>query len=122
VLRPGGRFILADTVAPEDAAADTFLNTLELLRDPSHVRDYRGSEWLRLLRSAGFEAEMVYRMVLALDGADWAARQRTPAEKVAVIRRLLAEAPAAIRAAFEIRDEPWGFSQPIAVIRAVKPA
>jgi hypothetical protein len=41
---------------------------------------------------------------------------------VAVIRRLLAEAPAAIRAAFEIRDEPWGFSQPIAVIRAVKPA
>lgn len=122
VLRPGGRFILADTVAPEDAAADTFLNTLELLRDPSHVRDYRGSEWLRLLRSAGFEAEMVYRMVLALDGADWAARQRTPAEKVAVIRRLLAEAPPAIRAAFEIRDEPWGFSQPIAVIRAVKPA
>lgn len=120
VLRPGGRFVVADTVAPEDAAADTFLNAIELLRDPSHVRDYRGSEWLRMLRGAGFEAEMVYRMVLALDGADWVARQRTPPEKVALIRRLLAEAAAAIRAAFEIRDEPWGFSQPIAVFRAVR--
>lgn len=120
VLRPGGRFVLADTVAPEDAKADTFLNTIEFLRDPSHVRDYRGSEWLRMLRAAGFEAEMVYRMVLALDGADWAARQRTPPEKVAMIRQLFAEAPPALRAAFELREAPWGFSQPIAVIRAVR--
>lgn len=120
VLRPGGRFVVADTVAPEDAAADTFLNTIEFLRDPSHVRDYRGSEWLRMLRAAGFEAEMVYRMVLALDGADWVARQRTPAAKVAIIRQLLTEASPALRAAFEIRDEPWGFAQPIAVIRAVR--
>lgn len=122
VLRPGGRFVIADTIAPEDAAADTFLNTIEFLRDPSHVRDCRGSEWLRLLRAAGFEAQMVFRMVLALDGADWVARQRTPAEKVGVIRRLLDEAPPAIRAQFEIRDDPWGFSQPIAVIRAVRAA
>ncbi len=120
VLRPGGRFVLSDTVAPEDARADTFLNTIEFLRDPSHVRDYRGSEWLRLLRAAGFEAEMVHRMVLVLDGADWAARQRTPPEKVAIIRQLFAEAGPALRAAFELRDEPWGFAQPIAVIRAVR--
>ncbi len=122
VLRPGGRFILADTIAPEDAAADTFLNAIELLRDPSHVRDYRGSEWLRMLRTAGFEAEMVYRMILALDGAEWVARQRTPTEHVAVIRGLLRRASPALRAQFEIRDEPWGFAQPIAVIRAVRPA
>lgn len=122
VLRPGGRFILADTIAPEDAAADTFLNTIEFLRDPSHVRDYRGSEWLRMLRGAGFEAEMVYRMVLALDGAEWVARQRTPAEHVSVIRGLLRRAAPTLRAQFEIRDEPWGFAQPIAVIRAVRPA
>lgn len=121
VLRPGGRLVIADTVAPEDPLGDTFLNTLEYLRDPSHVRDYRGSEWLRLLARAGFDAAIIHRFPLSLDGADWVARQRTPAHRVAVIRELLDSAPPALRSAFEIRQDPWGFAQPIAVIRAMRP-
>ena len=40
VLRESGRFILVDTVAPEDHAGETFLNAFEILRDISHVRDH----------------------------------------------------------------------------------
>jgi SAM-dependent methyltransferase len=122
VLRPGGVLIVSDTVAPEDPALDTFLNCVELLRDPSHVRDYRGSEWMRMLRAAGFEPEMLHRFPLPLDGADWVKRQNCPQEKTAVIRSLLAEAAPVAAAAFDVRDDPWGFSIPIAVIRAHKPA
>lgn len=120
VLRPGGVLIVADTVAPEDPALDTFLNCIEFLRDPSHVRDYRGSEWMRMLRAAGFEPEMLDRFALPLDGADWVKRQQCPPERVAIIRELLAGATGAVAAAFERRDDPWGFSIPIAVMRARK--
>jgi ubiquinone/menaquinone biosynthesis C-methylase UbiE len=122
VLRPGGVLIVADTVAPEDPALDTFLNCIEFLRDPSHVRDYRGSEWMRMLRAAGFEPEMLERFPLTLDGADWVKRQQCPPEKVAMLRQLMAEATGTIAAAFELRNDPWGFSIPIAVMRAQKPA
>ena len=43
VLKPGGKFLVVDSVAPEDHAGDTFLNTFEILRDASHVRDHRVS-------------------------------------------------------------------------------
>ena len=54
VLKPGGRFLLIDTVTPADAGLDTFLNCVELLRDASHVRDNRASEWVRMLETRGF--------------------------------------------------------------------
>jgi len=120
VLKPEGRLIVSDTVAPEDAAADTFLNCIEVLRDPSHVRDYRGSEWMRMLQAAGFAAEMLARMPLALDGADWVKRQDTSPARVAAIRELLRDAHAQLRSAFEARDDPWGFTMPIGVMRATR--
>ncbi|HMO96988.1 MAG TPA: methyltransferase domain-containing protein [Tepidiformaceae bacterium] len=120
VLRPGGTLLVVDTVSPEDPASDTFLNCIEYLRDPSHARNYKGSEWLRMLAAAGFEPAMLERFPLALDGADWAKRQQCPPEKVAVLRQLFREATSATRAAFDVRDEPWGFSIPIALMRGVK--
>ena len=53
VLCPGGTFLLADSVAPEAHGCDSFLNTLEVLRDPSHVRDHRVSQWEAMFSEAG---------------------------------------------------------------------
>jgi len=38
VLRPGGRLVIADVVASEDAGEAALQNAIENLRDPSHVR------------------------------------------------------------------------------------
>jgi ubiquinone/menaquinone biosynthesis C-methylase UbiE len=122
VLRPGGRFLLIDCIAPEDAALDTFFNCFELLRDSSHVRDWRGSEWLRMLAAAGFEAQMRERFAIPLDGDAWVKRMQTPAQKVAMIRTLFAEASPAHRRAFDLRDEPWGLSMPFGFFQALKTA
>jgi SAM-dependent methyltransferase len=119
VLRPGGRFLLLDTVAPEDASLDTFLNAIEFLRDYSHVRDWRASEWVRMFGTAGFEATVVDRIPLPIEGDDWVKRMRTPASKAAVLRELLREANPAQRAVFDIRDEPWGFTLDVVLIVAV---
>jgi len=123
VLKPGGLMLVSDTVAPEDPALDTFFNTVEFLRDSSHVRNYRGSEWMRMLSAAGFEPEMLERFPLTLDGADWVKRMQTPPSKVAMLRELLAGATENVKAAFEIEmDDPWHFTIPIGVMRARKPA
>ncbi len=120
VLKPGGQFLLIDTVSPEDPALDTFLNCFELLRDASHVRDWRASEWMRMLQAAGFEAEVVERFTIPLDGDDWTRRMRTPATKVAMIRELFADANPSQRAGFDLRETPWGVTLPAALFRAVK--
>lgn len=118
VLRPGGRLLLVDTVAPEDPALDTFSNAVELLRDISHVRNWRISEWIPMLRTAGFVAELLMEMALELDGDSWVQRMQTPSAHVAAIQTLFAAAPDAARAFFGLRlGECWGWRIPVALIR-----
>lgn len=123
VLRPGGQMLLIDSVAPEDAALDTFLNCFELLRDASHVRDWRPSEWLGMFQAAGFASgEVLEHFAIPLDGQDWVERMRTPPLKVETIRRLFADATPEQRDAFHIRTtDPWGFSVNIGMFRAARP-
>jgi hypothetical protein len=61
------------------------------------------------------------RLGVALDGAAWVERMRTPPAKVVMVRLLLAEATRAQRAALEIQDMPWGLSLPVSLIRGSKP-
>lgn len=121
VLVPGGRFLLVDTVAPETPALDTFVQVFEFLRDRSHVRNLRASEWIRLFDKHGFDAVVRHRAPIVLDGEDWVKRMQTPPEKVAMIRTLFAEATAAQKAAFDlVSEEPWGLSLPMAIVVAKK--
>ena len=53
VCVPGGRVLLIDTYASEDKAKAVEFNRLELLRDPSHVRNLALSELQGLFAAAG---------------------------------------------------------------------
>jgi len=53
VTRSGGLVGIIDSVVPDDPALDAFLNGVEKVRDPSHVRSYRLEEWNEVLASAG---------------------------------------------------------------------
>ncbi|MFZ4508060.1 MAG: class I SAM-dependent methyltransferase [Fimbriimonas sp.] len=53
VTRPGGTVLIVDTCSPEDDEADSALNDFERLRDRSHVRNYRPSEWGEMVEAAG---------------------------------------------------------------------
>jgi SAM-dependent methyltransferase len=103
VLKAGGVAIFADIVAPEQPVLDTFLQTFEMLRDPSHVRDYAVAEWVEFATQAGFVVTGLTRRRLPLGFDAWIARQRTPAVQVQAIRALFAAVPADVRAHFEIR-------------------
>ena len=103
VLAPGGLAVFIDVVAPEDALLDSWLQTIELLRDVSHVRNYRLSEWVDVLARAGFALDSLTPRRLPLPDFDaWAARTRASAERVAAIRQLQGIAPEAVRTHFAI--------------------
>src|SRR5947199_8272561 len=53
ILRPGGLFVLVDNYAPDDPALQRFINGVEALRDPSHVRNHTVAGWRDLIERAG---------------------------------------------------------------------
>lgn len=119
VLRPGGRLLLGDVVSPEDLTSDTFLNTVEILRDPSHVRDHTVAQWYTMLEAAGFTVTTAGVFPLRLEFASWTARMRTPEAAAAQIRALFAGAPASVQETLSL--EPDGaFTAPVAVLVGAK--
>src|SRR6202035_1262407 len=58
VLKPGGRVLFIDIAGVDHPLLDTHIQAIELLRDASHIRDYRADEWLALFAAAGFTARI----------------------------------------------------------------
>jgi SAM-dependent methyltransferase len=121
VLRPGGRLILSDIVSYDEFTLDTFLQAIELLRDPSHVRDHTPGQWLRMSSDAGLLAEVVFTWEVWLDFADWVARMATPALNVAMLKSLFDGAPQEVRATLQVETD-YSFTIQGALIRGCKAA
>jgi ubiquinone/menaquinone biosynthesis C-methylase UbiE len=118
VLRPGGRVCFIDVVGSADPLFDTHLQAVELLRDPSHVRNYSPQEWLTLFAAAGLPASVTHEWRLPLEFASWVARIGTPEPRIDAIRTLWAAAPAEVREHYAL--EPDGsFQLEVARIDAI---
>ncbi len=96
VMAPGGRLIVIDVIAPEVPLLDTALQVIEFLRDASHVRDYRVSEWAAMQQDAGFADPVVTAWKLPLEFQSWISRIATPPARVAALRTVLAEFPSEV--------------------------
>jgi SAM-dependent methyltransferase len=90
VLKPSGTALFMDAVSPGIGLLDTYLQAVELLRDPSHVRDYAIEEWRQALAAAGFVTGGVTMRRVRLEFAAWVERMHTPRMHVDAIRSLQA--------------------------------
>jgi len=121
VLRPGGRFLLSDSIAPEDDAQDSYLNAIELLRDPSHVRNHRVSQWCALFERCGFrDAHELNRFPCPLDFDVWTQRMNTPAAACDGLRAVFRAAPSEVRRKFALDADGRSWQLEIAVLRATR--
>jgi ubiquinone/menaquinone biosynthesis C-methylase UbiE len=103
VLRPGGRFVLDDNMAPEDAELADFMNRFEQWRDPSHVRAHSVGEWRAWIETAGMRVEHVDALERKrYDFPSWVERMRVPEDDRAALEQWLIAAPARCREFFEI--------------------
>lgn len=118
MLRSGGKALFADIIAPEETVCDTFLQTIEMLRDSSHVRDYRLSQWHAALHRAGFTPTKTTPRRLRLDFAEWLGRMQTPDVRSAAIRSLQTIASTEITTHFALEADGT-FTVDSATIQAV---
>lgn len=119
VLRPGGLLLVVDNVALEDDELDSFINTVEKLRDPSHFRAFRLSEWQGYVEAAGLGYTVAHQFITAVEREAWLTRMN-PAPSVADdVRRRLAGAPDRVKEAFAITAD--GFQLYKAIIVGRKP-
>lgn len=90
VLKPGGKFVLIDNVAPEDPELGRFMNTTEKLRDTSHARCLSKSEWQALFKENGLSELVALDRKKTFQFPSWAARTaESEAQKERVKQHLL---------------------------------
>ena len=116
VLRPAGRFVLSDNYAPDDSELDRWINALEQVRDPSHVRAHTIAQWRTLLEGVGFRVTAEERSTATLETEPWLARSRTPDAEAARARDMLRSASDEARRTFAVKDD--GFTLLKVVLRA----
>ncbi|WP_241574847.1 class I SAM-dependent methyltransferase [Rosenbergiella nectarea] len=104
VLKPGGKLIMMDIASPGAPLYDIWLQSIEVLRDPSHVRDYSPGEWLQMATESGLRIEQLITGQLRLDFQQWVSRMNTPAPTVATIRALQQAISSQVQDYFQLQD------------------
>ena len=94
---------------------DTFFQTIETIRDPSHVRNYSLEEWMHFAEYAGFKVETVAKQRLDLDFQSWTERMQTPEYAITTIRDLQSKASEQVQRYYQIKAD-GSFSSEVAYI------
>jgi len=105
VIVPGGRMVVIDVIAPETPLFDTSLQVIEFLRDASHVRNYRASEWTNMYRAAGLDEPTIAASKLSIAYESWIARIGTSSDRIAALESVLSELPSEVHEYFQISPD-----------------
>ncbi len=123
VLKSGGAFVVEDSVSPQSKRLDRFVNSLEKLRDPTHIRAYTVREWRRMLLAAGFRVARseIYRKTHKIE--DWMSNAGCSEELKDAVRAMFLQAPEAAREHFSIELEngkPVSYTDDKLILKAIK--
>jgi ubiquinone/menaquinone biosynthesis C-methylase UbiE len=127
VLKPNGKFLMVDTVVPEDSQVANEINRLEKLRDFSHGRNLKASEWKTQVEAAGFEIEYLHLGMHAngkkMEVHQWMDRMQTPeASREEIMGAFTDPTPELVEAlTLERKDGSIWFSLPEITLLAIKP-
>lgn len=126
VLKSGGRLVIVDSNVPENKELDRQINEIELLRDPSHVRNYSESEWRAFVAAAGLHVVEVEHSYYDEDGKmdfwTWTRRIGTTPENVARLNQIFRSASPALLEILqvELSAETIRFTIPLITLIATK--
>jgi ubiquinone/menaquinone biosynthesis C-methylase UbiE len=106
VTQSEGRVVLCDVVAPEAPGIVELMNEIEQIRDPTHVCEYRLSQWREeLLATAGLKVQKVVSGKSPQVFSEWVKRAGTPRKAAQQLMEMLTTASTDEREAFQVRSE-----------------
>jgi len=97
VLKPGGKLVVHDHVAPEDERVAEYVNAYEKLRDPGHARILPESEWRGTFLDVDLTIAHVEQFTVQHQVLPWAKRQHCSDETIERLQVMLLRAPDAVR-------------------------
>jgi ubiquinone/menaquinone biosynthesis C-methylase UbiE len=89
VCRPGGMVVVEDLIGGEHPSRAAYLNHIERLRDPSHMRSLSLGELVAMFAACGLEIEDLYFGCLTPEMETWMANAGTPMARARRVRQLL---------------------------------
>lgn len=102
VLKRGGQFLLDDNVAPENDEFDHFYNRIEKMRDYSHYRAWKKTEWIRKVELIGFEIHEISRFEKSFEYKSWCDRMQLSKKEKDALTELILKAPEKVKHKFRI--------------------
>jgi ubiquinone/menaquinone biosynthesis C-methylase UbiE len=121
VLKPGGIFVLEDVSSPLDKEQDMFINKINKIRDPTHVRSYNPSEWKEMIKNSGLQIQSVQDFRRRYNLETWLDRAGASDDAKALVRRMCYDTSKIILRHFEIPDmEPLSFTEDNVIILSKK--
>ncbi len=105
VLKPGGRFVLIDNVAPAEPHLDQFMNTVEKLRDESHVRCLTVDEWRGLFAQHGLTEQQSLNRKKTFQFPTWVQRTTSSQEQRDQVEQYMLSANKEIKDYFSVTSE-----------------
>ncbi|NYE09188.1 ubiquinone/menaquinone biosynthesis C-methylase UbiE [Bacillus niacini] len=123
VLKPGGQFLLDDNVVPEWKEYDQFYNTIEKIRDYSHFRAWKKSEWIQKLEDSGLEVFEWHRFEKTFQFESWCANMKLPELEKIHLTKFILESSDKIKDKFRIliQDEKIiSFNGEAIILKALK--
>lgn len=105
VLKPQGMVIFVDILGCENAVLDTFLQAIELIRDPSHVKNYDLSEWTEFCGKHQFKVLRFDQQSLDLNFKAWVERMQVVPEQIKTILFLQQQANDMVRRFFALQED-----------------
>ena len=100
--RKGGRMAIIDTLLPDDPEVAEFYQTMEKLRDPTHVRAYTEREWTQMAEAAGFSVAATRTFPKTHEFQSWARRAGLNREAIQRLNRFFIEASLKAQDYFQI--------------------
>ncbi len=108
VLKSGGLFLLIDCIAPSDPILDTFDNTVEKWRDPSHGRSCTSEEWQAFFADAGLRVEHIEYFRKMHEYNDWTLRAQLPDDEKAKLSQFILTSEPRIQQYFAVKLDAAG--------------
>ncbi|MBT2216903.1 methyltransferase domain-containing protein [Virgibacillus dakarensis] len=102
VLRPDGQFLFIDNIAPENTSLDQFNNTLEKMRDYSHVRSRTIAEWTTIFNRQCLQIVKEKRRKKRLPFREWVARTLDSDTEMDRVEKYLLNAAEEIQEYFQV--------------------